>query len=542
MLDFRDHIAVTTLGDLLLRAAAERPEHPALVFPEARRSFAEMAEGAIRQARALRALGVGPGDHVGVLLPSSIAYVEAVFGIALLGAVAVPVNARYRATELGYVLRDADLKVVLATGEVAAEVDFVARLTEAFPALAEAASDARLALPDAPALDWLVTLGDGPAPGFLSRDRYLAGAEAVPEAEIDALRRRVRVRDTVLILYTSGTTSAPKGCLIPHEALLRTGQGIAKRYEMGPEDVFWSPLPMFHIGALFPLTATWSVAATYLAMARFDAGTGLRMMAAERATLAYPSFGTFISDMIHHPEFETTDLSALRLMNGNMAMQPASFRETLREKLPNCVQVGTFGMTETSGTVTTSFPTDDYATRTERLGRPLEGLEVRILREDGSEAATDEIGEIAVRGFSVFTEYYKDPEKTAAAIRDGWFHTGDLGALDAGGSLMFHGRLKDMLKVGGENVAALEIEALLGQHPDVSVAQVVGKPDPRLQEVPVAFVETRPGAEATAEALIDFCRGKVASFKVPREVHFVTEWPMSASKIQKFRLRERLGA
>ena len=540
MLDFRDFTAVTTLGDLLLRAAQAHPDRCAIAFPDERRTFSELAEGAILMARALHAQGVRPGDHVGFLLPSSIESLEVFFGIALLGAVAVPVNARYRAQELQYLVQDADLVALVTSTQVAEKVNFVERLTEAFPALAQHREDP-LALPEAPKLRAIALVADGMAPGFVSRGDFLAQADAVPAATIDTLRRRVRVRDTALILYTSGTTSSPKGCLIAHDALVRTGQALATRYGMTGDDVFWSPLPMYHIAAMFPICAAYSVGATYLSMRYFDAGTALRQIEAERATLTYPSFGTFIADMIFHPEYPERDMSSVRLMNSNLAMQPDSFREALRERMPDAVQVGTYGMTETSGTVTTSFVTDPYDQRTRRLGKPFDGLEVRIMRTDGTEAGVDEIGEITVRGFSVFSGYYKDEEKTRAAFRDGWFHTGDLGSIDADGSMMFHGRLKDMLKVGGENVAALEIESLVAQHDAVMLCQVVGKPDPRLMEVPVAFVQLKPGAALSGEEVIEFCRSRISGFKVPREVHFVQEWPMSASKIQKFKLKEMIG-
>jgi acyl-CoA synthetase (AMP-forming)/AMP-acid ligase II len=541
MLDFRTFTAVTTIGDLLLRTAAALPDKDGLVLPDRRRTFAALAAGAVERARGLRALGVQPGDHVGILLPSSIDCVETIFAIALLGAVSVPVNARYRSHELRYLAENADLVALVTQGRVAEQVDFVARLTEAFPALANAAPDAAVHLPEAPRLRHLILTDAAAAPGFVSAAAFAAAAAGVAAGEVDRLRRAVRVRDTGVILYTSGTTSQPKGCLISHEALIRTGQALALRYGMTADDVFWSPLPMFHIGAIFPLCAAWSVGSTYLSMQHFDAGTALEMIERERATVTFPSFGTFIADMLYHPDFDRRDLSSVRLMNGNMAMQPVPMREALRARMPNAVQVGTYGMTETAGTVTTSFPSDDYRARTERLGKPFDGLEVRIVAPDGRICGPGEIGEITVRGFSLLTGYYKDPVKTAEALRDGWLHTGDLGSLDADGSLMFHGRLKDMLKVGGENVAAQEIEALVGTHPAVKLCQVVGRPDARLAEVPVAFVELKPGAQATAEEIIGFCKGRIASFKVPRDVRFVAEWPMSASKIQKFRLKEMLA-
>jgi fatty-acyl-CoA synthase/long-chain acyl-CoA synthetase len=210
--------------------------------------------------------------------------------------------------------------------------------------------------------------------------------------------------------------------------------------------------------------------------------------------------------------------------------------------MPQALQVGSFGMTEAAGTVCTGGWDEVEARRITRLGRPLPGLEVRIVNpETGADARNGLRGEVFVRGYSLFEGYYKDAEKTAQALdADGWFHTGDIGSLDDDGTIMFHGRIKDMLKVGGENVAAAEIEGLLGRHPAVKLAQVVGIPDAKYVEVPAAFVELKPGVRASEKELIDFCRKEISSFKVPRHVRFVTEWPMSSSKIQKFRLRDAL--
>lgn len=538
MLAFKDFIATTTIGDLLMHAAQSHGQKDALVFPDHRCSFSQLRDGAVRMARGLRALGVRPGDHVGMLLPSSIETVEAFFGIALLGAVSVSINARFRAHELKYVVENSDLVALITTGEVADGLNFIDRLGEAFPEIAQQPCDSDARIATAPKLRRLILTSEEVAPGYTSSSVFGQAGETVSDEAIAKLRASVRVSDIALMLYTSGTTSEPKGCLISHEALVRTGQAMALRYEMTEEDVFWSPLPMYHIGAMFPLCAAFSVGSTYLSMQYFEAGVALEMIEQYQATVAYPCFVNFIADMIYHPSFEERDLSSVRIMNSNMAMQPAGFATRIQEKIPGIAQVGTFGMTETSGAVSTSFPSDSFEARTRRLGIPFDGLTVEIRRENGTKCDIDEIGEICVRGFSVFAAYYKDPEKTAKVLRDGWFHTGDLGSLDAGGSIMFHGRLKDMLKVGGENVAALEIETFVGNHDAVKLCQVVGRTDPRMQEVPVAFVELKEGKSATQEEIISFCQGQLASFKIPRSVIFVSEWPISASKIQKFKLKE----
>ncbi|MGH7108327.1 MAG: AMP-binding protein, partial [Acetobacteraceae bacterium] len=470
-------------------------------------------------------------------------FVELLFAISLCGAVAVPMNARYRHNELAYVIENGDLVAVFTTDRIAEQVNFVERLHRALPELSAAKDPRRLALTAAPRLRNLVLLGEGRPQGFLGRDELEALAQDSSEDQVHESRLRVRLRDIALMLYTSGTTSNPKGCLISHEAMVRNSIALGRhRYGLRHEDVFWSPLPIFHIAAILPLCAIFDVGGVYATMMYFEAGAALRMLESERVTATYPCFVTIMSDLIHHPDFAKSDLSRIRLMNSNFAVQPRAIADAMLKAIPDAVYVGTFGMTETAGTVTTSRLDDPLQERITRLGRPLPGLELRILDPATGDDAPEGIpGEVLVRGYSTLEGYYKDAQKTAQALDpQGWFHTGDIGSLDAAGTVMFHGRLKDMLKVGGENVAAAEIETCLQRHPAVKLAQVVGVPHPRLVEVPAAFIERQADVAVTPEELIEFCRREIAGFKVPRHVRFVTEWPMSTSKIQKFRLRDQL--
>jgi acyl-CoA synthetase (AMP-forming)/AMP-acid ligase II len=536
-------IQVTTLGDLLLIASDRYSASPALILPDERLTYGDLTERVFARARALQALGVKPREHVGLLLPTCVEFVEFLFAIALCGAVAVPLNARYRYSELAYVIENGDLVTVITTSQIADHVNFVERLNQALPGL-DAQSDPRsLHVASAPRLRNLVLLGEKPAPGFLGQQDFVALASLSPETLVHETRMRVRLNDAAIMLYTSGTTANPKGCLLSHEAIVRNSIALGRhRYALRHEDVFWSPLPMFHIAAILPMCAIFDVGGAYATMKHFEAGAALRMLEQDRVTATYPCFVTIMQDLIYHPDFKTTDLSRITLMNSNFAVQPPAIKEAMLEAIPHAVYVGTFGMTETAGTVSTSRLDDPLDERVQRLGRPLPGLEVRIVDPaTGREAAPGERGEVWVRGYSTLLGYYKDPEKTAAALDvDGWFHTGDVGSMDGRGTMMFHGRIKDMLKVGGENVAAAEIEACLQRHPGVKLAQVVGIPDARLVEVPAAFVERTAGATVTDGELIDFCRREIAGFKVPRQIRFVTEWPMSTSKIQKFRLRDEL--
>jgi acyl-CoA synthetase (AMP-forming)/AMP-acid ligase II len=469
-------------------------------------------------------------------------FVELYFAIAMCGAVIVPINARYKAAEIGYVIENADLVTVLTTAAIAEQVNFVERLEAALPGLDAQPDPKRVALAAAPRLRNVVRFGAGERAGFVSEAAFDAAADTVPEIAVHETRLGVRVRDVALMLYTSGTTANPKGCLITHEAQVRNSITLGRhRYRLTEADSLWSPLPMFHIAAVLPMLAIFDVGGTYLTMGYFDPGVALRMLEEHKVTATYPSFVTIMQGLIYHPDFASRDLTHIRLMNSNFAVQPPGVAEPIMKAMPSAVQVGSFGMTEASGTVSTGSPSEPESQRITRLGRPLPGLEVRVIDPTGADQPLGTRGEVLVRGYSLFEGYYRDAEKTAQALdADGWFHTGDIGSLDAAGTILFHGRIKDMLKVGGENVAAAEIESQLQKHPAVKLAQVVGIPDSKYEEVPAAFVELQPGQTATPEELIDFCRREIASFKVPRQVRFVTEWPMSSSKIQKFRLRTAL--
>jgi fatty-acyl-CoA synthase len=538
-------ITVTTIGDLLLSAADRYPDTLALVFPDSQYTYRQLADRALNRARSLQALGVQPRDHVGILMHTCPAFVEIFFAAALCGAVIVPINARYRAAELGYVLENGDIVTLITTDAIAEQVSFVERLGGAFADLTTQADPRLLRLAAAPRLRNIVLLGESAPPGFVTQRDFETLADTVPERSVHVARLGVRVRDVGLMLYTSGTTANPKGCLITHEAQVRNSIALGRhRYRLTHDDRFWSPLPMFHIASVLPMLAIFEVGGTYLTMSYFDAGVALEMLERYAVTATYPCFVTIMQGLIFHPKFASTDLSRIKFMNSNFAVQPAVVAESIMRAMPQALQVGSFGMTETAGTVCTGSPDESESLRITRLGKPLPGLAVRIADpESGKDAATGSQGEVLVRGYSVLEGYYKDADKTAQAIdKDGWFHTGDIGSLDAHGTIMFHGRYKDMLKVGGENVAAAEIEALLCRHPAVKLAQVVGIPDPKYAEVPAAFVQLNPGQTVTEADLVSFCKREVAAYKVPRFVRFVDDWPMSSSKIQKFRLRTQLVA
>jgi len=534
---------ILTMGAMLRESARARGDADALVFPDRRQNHAQLNAAGRRWAKAFVKQGIKPGDHIGILLPTCPEFVEVMFGAAMAGAVAVPVNARYQPGELAYLVRDADLAMLVTTGRVADSLDFGERLLAALPSLAAAQDCWALDLAEAPSLRQIVCLEDECAGHLVTRSAILKEGEDTSDGEIDLLIDNVEPEAIALILYTSGTTANPKGCMISNRAMVGNSRNLGKRYEVTAEDKVWSPLPIYHIAGILPMTMILDAGGAYLTVPYFEAGVALRMLQDEGATVAYPSFVTIMQDLISHPDFAATDLSSMRLMNSNFAVQPVWIKDAMVKAMPEIIHVGTYGLTEGAGTICTSRLSDDFETRTRRLGVPLDDWEVRIVdMESGRECSTGEKGEICARGPHMLSGYFNSPDKTAESIRDGWLHTGDIGSFDENGQIMFHGRTKDMLKVGGENVAAAEIEAVLQSHDAVKLAQVVGIPDDRYVEIPAAFIELVEGHSATTEELIAHCKGTIANFKVPRHVRFVTEWPMSTSKIQKFRLQKDLIA
>lgn len=534
---------VSPLGDLLVKSASRNPDRDALVFPESRATYSQLLEGAMRVARGLLAQGVRPGEHVGLLASNSVDFVRAFFGIALMGAVVVPLNVRHKATELAYIVRNADLVAVLTEADDAAHVNFADLLCDALPGLADTPAGAAIALPLAPVLRRVILLRGAARPGYVDPQAFASAAENVAVSRVQALGKQVRLRDTAIIIYTSGTTANPKGCMLSHEALSRGPVERAQfRLACGGNDVHWGAGPLFHIGSLGPAIGAWGAGMTYTTDLFYDAVRALALIRDGKATTIWPWFPAIVLGLMEQPGFDAASLPHLKRI---VLIAAGALVERVQARFPGAEIIQGCGMTETAGIFGLSAPDDSAKARANTQGKVYPGMQVRLVDpQTGEESRAGGIGEIWVRGYCVMNGYYKDPEKTAATLdAEGWLHTGDLYVGTEEGDLIFNGRLKDMLKVGGENVAVVEVESYLSQHPAVRIAEVVGRPDPRLDEVPVAFVELHEGAELTAQALIDFCKGRIANYKVPREVHFVApgEWPMSLTKIDKRGLRQRLS-
>jgi fatty-acyl-CoA synthase len=501
---------VLTIGALLDRAA-ELSTGDGLVLGEERVSYAEFSALTRTMAARLIAAGVAHGDRVGLLNTDRIESLAMLFGAMRMGAVPVPVNARYKSRELAYVVGNAGIHLLLLDPQFATLLD-----------------DAGL-----PA-SCRVVVG-------LDDAGFVAAGETVGADAVDGAEALVEPDDMAIILYTSGTTANPKGCVYVHRGMTTQSFNYGRALELTRDDRFWTPLPLFHVAGLVTVLACIAAPCPLIHVGRhFDPGAALDQIEHERCTLAFPAFETLWLAVQNQPRFPEADLSSMRLVVA--VGSPGSLR-LMQERLPGVTQVSSFGSTECGGFVSIGRPTDPLETRLTTNGRAFPGSELRIVDpETGEDLPPNTPGEILMRGPARFVRYHEDPEQTALTIdADGWFHSGDLGRMDEEGRLSFVGRLKDMLKVGGENVAAAEIETYLLGHPACEIVQVVAAPDARYTEVAAAFVQLAPGQAATEEELIEFCRGRIATFKVPRYVRFVDEWPMSGTKIQKFVLRERIA-
>jgi acyl-CoA synthetase (AMP-forming)/AMP-acid ligase II len=511
-----------------------------LVFPEGRRSFADVHLAASEWARLFIAMGIGRGDKIGLLMPTSPDFVDILLAANAIGAVLVPLNTRFQPAELAYTIANADVAVLVTTSEIDDVVDFADRLRRALPSLDGQAASSRLDLPEAPLLRQIVVVGGTSDPAFLTVEAAKALYPPVTQGALTQRVGEVEPSDIGVMLYTSGTTSNPKGCLVSQDALLFNTRNMAERYHIGTEDRLWAPLPIFHIAGILPVLIALRLGIPVSLMQQFNGPDALRLLVEERITCGWPCFVTILQDVIDAPGFDDADLTSVRILISNPAVVPPAVSEVLERRMPNMVQIGNFGMTESIGPCTASKPEEDRETRLARLGTPFPGWDIRIRdAETGQDLPVGEKGEIIFKSRGMISGYYKAPDKQAEAFTaDGFLRSGDIGSFDEHGQIMFHGRLKDMMKVGGENVAAAEVEAVLNAHAAVKLAQVVPISHPRYQEVPAAFIQLNDGASATEEELIDFCRGKIANFKLPRAVRFIDAWPMSTSKIQKFRLRE----
>jgi fatty-acyl-CoA synthase len=472
-----------TLGQVL-----ENRTGDALVTLAGRFSFEQLLERARRAAGSMQALGIRHGDHVGILMGNDEHWLSLFYGAALIGAVTVPVNTRFKTTEIDFCLRQADCKLLFYVDRFLG-IDFGAMLREtAFRNAVEIS-------------------GGMPSGTFVP-------VQVSPE-------------DILLIQFTSGTTAYPKGAMLTHDNMLRDAWAAGTRVGIRTEDRYFNCRPFFHVaGTTLSALMALVAGACLVTLPTFEAGAALEMMERERCTLVSGN-DTLFQLMMGHPDFPKRKLS---LRGGWAAAGPQTMRAIIDTMGARTI-CAAYGLSEASPNVVMSDWRDPEELRVQGLARPHDGVELRISPE----------GEIQVRGWNVMRGYYNNPEANAKAFTaDGWLRTGDLGELTPDGRLRMSGRLKDVFRVGGENVAPAEVEEVLLAHPAVETAQVIGVPDARLGEVGCAYVTLK--GEASEKELLEWCRARMANFRVPRYLTIVEDFEaigMTASgKVQKTKLRE----
>ena len=522
--------AGSTLGALPARAARRWGEREALCFRGRRWTFAQVEAGVEQAARGLLSLGVRPGDKVALWLLNRPEWIEIAFAVMRIGAVLVPVNTRLRTDDVAYILEQSTATTVILA-ERSGPIDYLAMVRELVPVDGRAS---RL-----PQLRSVVVLGDECPPGTVAWADLLERAAAVAPAALAAPAEAVDPEDLAFLMYTSGTTGFPKGVMHSHR-MIRNVTDRAFRLAITEHDAIMMYLPLFHLFAFSEGMLTSMVSGARQVLTEgFDPDESLALIESERATVLH-GFDTHYKELIEAHGRKARDVSAVR--TGIFAAGMASSTPVARRaRALFGPLVSGYGMSEFGVGVAIGSLDSTEEQSCEASGYPAPGYEIRIVDPaTARDQPTGVAGEIWVRGYTVTRGYYDKPEASAAAIdAEGWMHTGDMGLLRADGHLRFVGRYKDMLKIGGENVDPMEVEAYLMGHPAINLAAVVGVPDARLTEVGVAFVRCEPGQQVTAAEVVAYCRGRIASFKIPRHVLLVDDFPMTSSgKIQKVKLRE----
>ena len=537
-----------TVGAMLARVARSWPDSEALVVPPqgVRWTWREFDARVTRLAAGLLALGLERGDRIGIWALNRSEWVLMQFASARAGLVLVNINPAYRTHELQYALELVDCKALVLARRFKTS-DYVGLLREVAPEI-DAAHPGRLQAAALPALRHAILLGDDGegdgAAGAWRFDEIAACTDADAHARLEAVQALLDPHDPINIQFTSGTTGSPKGATLTHHNVVNNGFFIGERLRFTERDRLCIPVPFYHTFGmvLANLAAVTHGTCMVLPGEGFDADATLRTVQQERCTALHGVPTMFIA-MLAHPRFAEFDLSTLRtgIMAGSNC--PIEVMRQVMERMHMSDVTICYGMTETSPVSFQTTADDPVDRRVDSVGRIHPHVEVRIADRDGNVVPRGVVGELHTRGYSVMRGYWKDPARTAEAVdAEGWMHTGDLATIDDDGYCRIVGRLKDMLIRGGENIYPREIEEFLYGHPDIMDVQVFGVPDPVYGEEVCAWIRLADGASLGADDVRDYCRGRIAHYKIPRYVEFVGEYPLTVSgKVQKHLMRDEMA-
>jgi acyl-CoA synthetase (AMP-forming)/AMP-acid ligase II len=517
--------------DILGIAASIAPDRIALIAggdTSARVSFGVLADRARRLASALKTAGVGPADRVAIMEVNAPQHVEAYFASAQIDAIFVPINFRARPAELRWMLRDVEVRAVIAGTRYA-------------PLVQEA-------LNDGGTRPLLFALGRRTTAGWRSYGDAIADS-----ASLDASPSAAD-SDATMILFTSGTSARPKGVVLTHSSFCSyvLENVTPADPDPGSEERTILTVPLYHIAGIQALMAAIYGGRTTVLQPQFVPEGWMRLVERERVTRAM-LVPTMLKGLIEHPAFGDFDLSSLRLITYGAAAMPAGVLERAIEAFPHARFINAFGQTESAATITMLGPDDHVLAgspeqiekrrrRLRSIGKPLPDVEVRIVDEHGKEVAPGVVGEIVARGPRLMKGYWGRPQATAEALKDGWLHTGDLGYRDEDGYIFLQGRAREIIKRGGEMISPEEVEEALEAHPAIAEAAIIGVPDPDWGEAVHGVVVLKPGAAVEEADLIEHCRRRIASYKKPVRVHFVDSLPRSQlGKILRAELKARFA-
>jgi fatty-acyl-CoA synthase len=530
-----------TLGQMLEKWAKEEPNNDFMVYPDRglRLTYAEFNDRVNQMAKGFMEIGVTKGSHVGIWANNVPDWLTIMFATAKIGAVLVTVNTNYKLAELEYIIKNADLHT-LCIIDGYRDSDYVSMVFELVPELKNC-QRGHLKSARFPELKNVVFVGPQKHRGMYNTPELMALGSQVDDKVLDDAAKTFDCHDVVNMQYTSGTTGFPKGVMLTHHNILNNGNQVGNNMHYTCKDRLLVCVPLFHcFGCVLAVCAAVTHGVSMVLVEDFDALRVLAGIQKEKCTAVYGVPTMFIAEL-HHPMFEMFDLSTLRtgIMAG--ALCPVETMKQVMEKMHCKDIIIVYGLTETSPGMTTTRAFDPAEIRATTVGVELPGVEVKIVNpETGEECGPEEHGEICCRGYNVMKGYYKNPEATALAIdKDGWLHSGDLAMKTKDGFYKITGRIKDMIIRGGENVYPREIENFIFNMPQVELVEVVGIPDQKYGEIVGAFVKVKKGQQLCEAEVQEFCRGKIARYKIPKHVFFVDDFPKTASgKVMKYKLRE----